>query len=443
MSVEIFISYRRSDSQPHARLVHDRLLGWFEARQVFFDQVTIPVATRFDDVIVAALSQCRVVLVLIGPTWAQVEHAGRRRLHDPEDLVRKEVALALATGKHVIPVLLDATTMPGAELLPADLSALCGINAHQQRPDKAYDDDFERLARRIVELGVSPRPRKVPSERETLPYLCDRSQQQELLSDTVGPLVGRPDRPPMVVTLLGCADEAHWAFIERLEMYSLPRLFTKTVLSPGEKFVRITERLSFDESQERFNARLRNAIATGLMLGPVADDAALVSRIKEEKRTTLVVVLSWHLPELGRRPDLALQCVFNYWDKFPALGARLFAACVVCLKYDARKDLRSSWWTRLRFGRGAGDAALDTQVEALRTVVREAARTFAASPSVAWIDAPELEPVNDVDLERWLDAVRDEGGVHLSRETLLGVLEGQPRAMGWLLPKLKELLVST
>ena len=49
---------------------------------------------------------------------------GSRRLDDPADFVRYEVALALERGKVVIPVLIDDVSMPLASRLPEILQAL-------------------------------------------------------------------------------------------------------------------------------------------------------------------------------------------------------------------------------------------------------------------------------------------------------------------------------
>lgn len=441
MSNEIFISYRRSDSGGHAHSVRDGLLKRFENSQVFFDHQSIPVATRFADEIASALTQCSVVLVLIGPTWAQVERDGQRRLFDPEDLVRQEVARALEAGKHVVPVLLDGAAMPEPGALPSELAALCALNAHVQASGRTRDDDLLRLADLIVQWGVVPRSPKVPSEREKLPLLCDRSKQQQALSDTVDTLVRSEQRLPMVLTLLGCADEEHWAFIERLQTFSLPRLFKKTPFAPGDSFVSILELLPVDGDQAGFDQRLRAAIATKLRLGPIADDETLLLQVKKAKRKTLVVVLSWHLSELDRHPELALQRVFDYWAKFPPLGPRFFAACVVCLMYGRKEEAaRRGWWARLLGGKRDAAPARDDRIEALKLVVQQTAQAFSGNPRVAWIAPPELAPVTSTDLERWRDAVRDESALNLERDKLAAILEGQPRSMAWVLPRLEALL---
>ncbi|MCS6786360.1 MAG: hypothetical protein NZ524_04905 [Thiobacillaceae bacterium] len=47
----------------------------------------------------ACLRRVDVVLVLIGPVWFNLAHAGRRRLDDPGDDMRLEICQASSLGK--------------------------------------------------------------------------------------------------------------------------------------------------------------------------------------------------------------------------------------------------------------------------------------------------------------------------------------------------------
>lgn len=77
-----------------------------------------------------AVGSAAVLLVVVGRDWVSVkdEH-GRRRLDDPEDFVRLEVASALQRDVRVIPVLVGGASMPESEELPAALAGLSRRNA--------------------------------------------------------------------------------------------------------------------------------------------------------------------------------------------------------------------------------------------------------------------------------------------------------------------------
>ena len=134
----IFISYRREDSGPYAGRLRDALSHHFGADQVFRDIDRINPGERFPRVIEQEVGSCHALLAVIGPRWLSIkDEAGQRRLDNPEDYVRLEIAAALGRGDDVlvIPVLLGPTSMPAAADLPKPLAALaeCNARAHQRR----------------------------------------------------------------------------------------------------------------------------------------------------------------------------------------------------------------------------------------------------------------------------------------------------------------------
>jgi hypothetical protein len=140
----IFISYRDEDAKPWALLLRDELAEAFGDEQVFLDKDTLG-AGSWREQIQQALDRCRVVVVVIGPRWLTVaDGGGARRLDNPEDVHRQEIAAALA--RHdvtVIPVRVDGARMPRAQELPADIRTL---------PDQQSFELGDRSTRRRVEL---------------------------------------------------------------------------------------------------------------------------------------------------------------------------------------------------------------------------------------------------------------------------------------------------
>ena len=133
----IFISYRRDDAAGYAGRLSDRLKAQFGADRVFMDVEGIEPGTDFVVAIEQAVGSCRVLIVLIGDEWLNIRDAqGRRRLDDPHDFIRLEIAAALKRDIRVVPVVLDRATMPGADDLPDELKPLARRQAiaiqHQQ-----------------------------------------------------------------------------------------------------------------------------------------------------------------------------------------------------------------------------------------------------------------------------------------------------------------------
>src|SRR4051794_36555781 len=97
-----------------------------------------------------AVGSCNAALVLIGDEWVNaVDSEGKRRLDNPNDFVRLEVAEALAReGIKAIPVLVEGAKMPAPEELPDDIRKLSRHNAIQLS-DERWRYDVDRLKQAI------------------------------------------------------------------------------------------------------------------------------------------------------------------------------------------------------------------------------------------------------------------------------------------------------
>jgi len=151
MSRNIFISYRRADSEGLAGRIYDRLAERFGGDRVFLDVTNISVGEDFVDAIGQAISSCQVVLVIIGPRWASItDEMGRKRLEDPNDFVRLEVLSALERDVRVVPVLVHGAEMPSAEDLPSELESITRRNAFDIR-HRHFDTDVNSLVDQLAE----------------------------------------------------------------------------------------------------------------------------------------------------------------------------------------------------------------------------------------------------------------------------------------------------
>lgn len=76
------------------------------------------------------VATCSALLAVIGPIWLESRDGfGGRRLDEPGDFVRIELASALRSNIPVVPVLVRGSRMPRAEELPDDLKELAYRNA--------------------------------------------------------------------------------------------------------------------------------------------------------------------------------------------------------------------------------------------------------------------------------------------------------------------------
>ena len=144
-SYGIFLSYRRGDTTPYARLLQSELTGRFPDAPVFMDLDSIEPGLDFVEVIQRAVGSCAVLVVLMGRQWATLaDEGGQRRLDDPDDFVRSEVQTALERGVRVIPVLVDGARPVRRQELPDGLQKLARLNALELSSGR-YRYDADRL----------------------------------------------------------------------------------------------------------------------------------------------------------------------------------------------------------------------------------------------------------------------------------------------------------
>jgi len=162
----IFISYRRDDSAGYAGRLYDRLSERFGQGQIFMDIDTIEPGLDFVEVIEKAVGSCGVLIALIGRQWLTITDAtGHRRLDNPEDFVRLEIATALDRNIRVIPVLVRGATMPRSTDLPDALKKLARRNA-LEISDTRFHYDVDRLIETLEKvLGVSEPAPPTPKVR--------------------------------------------------------------------------------------------------------------------------------------------------------------------------------------------------------------------------------------------------------------------------------------
>ena len=119
MSGQIFISYRREDSSAWAGRLSDHLSNHFPSKQIFMDVDSVDLGEDFAKAIEKTVGSCDVLIAVIGKGWlSSCDQEGKRRLDNPDDFVRIEIATALKREIRVIPVLVDGTSMPRSTTFP-------------------------------------------------------------------------------------------------------------------------------------------------------------------------------------------------------------------------------------------------------------------------------------------------------------------------------------
>ena len=156
---ELFISYRRSDSQETSLRLHQALVNTFGQEQVFIDRHSMPLGTHFPSFLSNKIHSADAVLIVFGKEWANcLDDRGNRRLALSSDYVRKEVELSLFKYQNqltpVIPVAVNGATLEDLSELPQEIQLLSQMNGEVINPTKEAEDT-EQLIRRLLEIPES------------------------------------------------------------------------------------------------------------------------------------------------------------------------------------------------------------------------------------------------------------------------------------------------
>lgn len=185
-SAKVFISYRRDDAAGHAGRLYDQINNYFGDRvRVFMDVDSIAPGEDFVNVIENAVGKCEILIAVIGRDWLTItDQTGKRRLDNPEDFNRVEIAAALNRNVRVIPVLVQDATMPSREQLPEALGSLSRRNAIELS-DARWKYDVDRLIK-VIEESVGQQSGYQPVKDQPEPQRPGRLRPWQIAALAAG-----------------------------------------------------------------------------------------------------------------------------------------------------------------------------------------------------------------------------------------------------------------
>jgi tetratricopeptide (TPR) repeat protein len=199
----VFINYRGEDSHSYGALLYTELSRHFGAELVFLDSESIPAGADFAVQLLARVRESAVLLAVIGPRWLSADAEGRR-IDDPADWIRRELAEAFAAGVRVVPVLTDGADLPGEAELPVEIAGLSRCQYRRLR----YRDATADLDRLRADLARDPvlaaARRRLPSRRRVSSLSGAAAVPAQLPRDVFG-FAGRVDHLARLDALLTSA----------------------------------------------------------------------------------------------------------------------------------------------------------------------------------------------------------------------------------------------
>jgi WD40 repeat protein len=153
---KLFINYRRDDAGDAAGRLSDYLVNRFGREHIFLDVDGIDPGRDFREVINELLSQCDVMIGVVGTNWLDCkDEEGNRRLDDPGDFVRMELATALKRKIPVIPVRVQGAALPKPAQLPDDLKDFAWRNAVELTQER-WNSDVQSLMEKLSRYMADP-----------------------------------------------------------------------------------------------------------------------------------------------------------------------------------------------------------------------------------------------------------------------------------------------
>ncbi len=150
--IRIVISYRRQDTPGGAGRLRESLAEHFGRENVFLDIDAIPPGVPWRQAIEKTIHECNVLLPVIGVHWlSAADEQGSRRLDDPNDVLRFEIANALRAGVRIIPIQLHGAPMPGRDELPEEIAGLADYQSIRIDDDD-WRDDMRKLVRALERI---------------------------------------------------------------------------------------------------------------------------------------------------------------------------------------------------------------------------------------------------------------------------------------------------
>lgn len=187
----VFINFRNGDGRDMALCLDQAARTQFGDDRVFLSSRSIEPGEVFPPVLMGGVERCHVLLAVIGPDWLKSTD-GKRRIDDPDDWVRREIATALALGKRVIPILIGdrIKRLSVEDNLPPDIAGL--VSMQSVRVDsQTFDSDVRSLLERLIKLEPDLGIGVVPGLDEVAKWWDRWSKTTDPALPTQLPLAGR------------------------------------------------------------------------------------------------------------------------------------------------------------------------------------------------------------------------------------------------------------
>lgn len=428
--IKLFISYAHKDEDMRRELdVHLSNLQRQKMISSWHDRLIEP-GRKWADQIHTALDDARIILLLISADFLASDYCYAKEMN--RALERHEAGEAV-----VIPIILRAVDWEGAPF--SELQAL----PKDARPIKKWKDRDEAWVhvvqglRRVIETLNAPTPfrvsvqpaariRKPHQEHQSLPYLCNRSEQEMDLKKALRQHRDNRARRPVLCVIHGDEYECHDKFIERLRTETLPELL-------GLK-VAIEECYWNDPPPPQSTADDFWLSLGDRILAPspnsVEECRERILKKLAASESPLFINLGWLTDDCERGGAELFSSFLQFWEEWPDLPANKLVIGGLSLTYLRSKESTSrfSFWQK-------------SPNERLRQLVTQLKPRNSDKLTLAVLT--ELRAITRKEAEDWPNHPKVRSQYQVPKQVITELyrqINNQPISMEKLAAKLKELL---
>ncbi len=237
--------------------------------------------------------------------------------------------------------------------------------------------------------SIKFKPTKI--NRELLPYLVDRTKQEDELGEKLQEYSFTTSCPVLVTFIHGDEFESHPQFVRRLQYYSLPNLLRASEAQACPRFLSFDWPDSFDDSQDLERKILLKLIKYAGKLTP-REYKQVPNEINKSHAGPIILHSQILADDMQSNYKLMISGFLDFWCEWPKRSKGILMACLV-IKY--RRGKKRGFWGRFR----SYSSSYESINQTIRKILKEL--DFKAHPDSKGFVFPELKGIRRNDAEQW------------------------------------------
>lgn len=371
----VFISYSQHDKPMMLELV--KHLSTFEA-SVWYD-LNMVGGEEWQRTLDDRLDSAEITLLLVSSNFFASEFCQKIELPRAMERQRKGETI-------IIPIIIKAYDWENSpisrfQILPSTREPIENWKIQNEAFLNVVKGIRKTIAKARLESESAQQSKKPLPPKEKLPYLCDRSEQEDKLAKTLTPHLKTKAARPVICLVHGDVREAHSEFLDRLKNIWLPD-FLKTGSGARKHVIEAP-------NDEDFWGKI----------GKVMDGYPVTKEdvwpFIAHHSEPLMFVLNLRMREDAAYSEAVIKSLLKFCHAWDDLPASRFVIFFVCVKYDS--------FSLLEFKKKSLQNNLRQNLKRLETgePQKDDGIKLSDFPKVTGVVLPELESIRETHVDVW------------------------------------------